>query len=169
MRKLNFLVSWVDFQEKPPCSRLLWEELSFSLGKFGLGWLSTSPHDNHCQRTANHCSRVGSQLLGTSSLSRDISSNGKHQGSAPPTHGFIGLYIIFLIDTGSPFTYLCHEAMEVLIGKDYHPPQSLYVKIHSERVIEARYQLQAEVRSLLEAALRVFTNCRLWSKKLLLS
>ncbi|OAJ44153.1 hypothetical protein BDEG_27419 [Batrachochytrium dendrobatidis JEL423] len=45
--------------------------------------------------------------------------------------------IIFLIDTGSPVTYLCHEAMEVLIGKDSHLPQSLYVKIHSEEAIEA--------------------------------
>ncbi|TPX47617.1 hypothetical protein CcCBS67573_g10238 [Chytriomyces confervae] len=44
--------------------------------------------------------------------------------------------IIFLIDTGSPVTYLCHEAMEALIGKDSHLPQSLYVKIHSEEAIE---------------------------------
>ena len=46
--------------------------------------------------------------------------------------------IIFLINTGSPVTYLCHEAMEALIGKDSHPPQTLYVKIHSEQTILAR-------------------------------
>jgi hypothetical protein len=45
--------------------------------------------------------------------------------------------IIFLINTGSPVTYLCHEAMEALIGKDSHVPPSLYVEIHSEKVIEA--------------------------------
>jgi hypothetical protein len=33
--------------------------------------------------------------------------------------------IIFLIDTGSPVTYLCQEAMESLIGKDSNLPQSL--------------------------------------------
>jgi hypothetical protein len=45
--------------------------------------------------------------------------------------------IIFLIDTGSPFTYLCQEAMEALIGKDSHVPPSLYVEIHGEKVNEA--------------------------------
>ncbi|KAJ3025494.1 UNVERIFIED_CONTAM: hypothetical protein HDU68_007089 [Siphonaria sp. JEL0065] len=45
--------------------------------------------------------------------------------------------IIFLIDTGSPVTYLCHEAMEALIGKDSHLPQALYVEIHNEKAIEA--------------------------------
>lgn len=44
--------------------------------------------------------------------------------------------IIFLIDTGSPVTYLCREAMESLIGKDSHLPQALYVEIHSEKAIE---------------------------------
>ena len=44
--------------------------------------------------------------------------------------------IIFLIDTGSPVTYICQEAMEALIGKDSHLPQALYVKIHSEKAIE---------------------------------
>ena len=43
--------------------------------------------------------------------------------------------IIFLIDTGSPSTYLCQEAMEALIGKDSHLPQSLWVRIHSEKAI----------------------------------
>ncbi|ORY53038.1 hypothetical protein BCR33DRAFT_711428 [Rhizoclosmatium globosum] len=45
--------------------------------------------------------------------------------------------IIFLIDTGSPVTYLGHEAMEALIGQDSHVPQSLYVNIHSENVVQA--------------------------------
>jgi hypothetical protein len=43
--------------------------------------------------------------------------------------------IIFLIDTGSPSTYLCQEAMEALIGKDSHLPQTLWVRIHSEKAI----------------------------------
>jgi hypothetical protein len=45
--------------------------------------------------------------------------------------------IIFLIDTGSPVTYLCQEAMEALIGKGSHLPQALYVEIHSEKAVEA--------------------------------
>jgi hypothetical protein len=44
--------------------------------------------------------------------------------------------IIFLIDTGSPVTYLCQEAMESLIGKDSNLPQTLFVKIHSEKAIQ---------------------------------
>jgi hypothetical protein len=43
--------------------------------------------------------------------------------------------IIFLVDTGSPVTYLCQEAMESLIGKDSHLPQTLFVKIHTEKAI----------------------------------
>ncbi|EGF81255.1 hypothetical protein BATDEDRAFT_33105 [Batrachochytrium dendrobatidis JAM81] len=43
--------------------------------------------------------------------------------------------IIFLIDTGSPTTFLCQEAMEALIGKDSHLPQSLWVEIQSEEAI----------------------------------
>jgi hypothetical protein len=44
--------------------------------------------------------------------------------------------IIFLIDTGSPSTYLCQEAMESLIGKDCNIPQTLFVEIHSEEAIQ---------------------------------
>ncbi|KAJ1340341.1 hypothetical protein BSLG_005043 [Batrachochytrium salamandrivorans] len=44
--------------------------------------------------------------------------------------------IIFLIDTGSPVTYICQEAMEALIGKDSPLPQAMYAKIHSEKAIE---------------------------------
>ena len=36
--------------------------------------------------------------------------------------------IIFLVDTGSPCTYLCQRAMESLIEKDSRLPQSLSVK-----------------------------------------
>ena len=43
--------------------------------------------------------------------------------------------IVFLIDTGSPVTYLCQEAMESLIGKDCNLPQTLFVKIHSGKAI----------------------------------
>jgi hypothetical protein len=43
--------------------------------------------------------------------------------------------IIFLIDTGSPSTYLCQEAMEALIGKDSQ--QTLWVRIHSKKPILA--------------------------------
>ena len=43
--------------------------------------------------------------------------------------------IVFLIDTGSPVTYLCQEAMESLIGKDCNLPQTLFVKIHSDKAI----------------------------------
>jgi hypothetical protein len=50
--------------------------------------------------------------------------------------------IIFLIKTGSPVTYLCHEAMEALIGKDSHVPPSLSVNIHSENQIEAHLSPQ---------------------------
>ncbi|KAK6098245.1 hypothetical protein MT418_002292 [Batrachochytrium dendrobatidis] len=44
--------------------------------------------------------------------------------------------IIFLVDTGSPVTYLCQEAMESLVGKDSNLPQTLFVKIHSEKAIQ---------------------------------
>ncbi|KAJ2989791.1 hypothetical protein HDV02_004772, partial [Globomyces sp. JEL0801] len=43
--------------------------------------------------------------------------------------------IIFLLDTGSPSTYLCQEAMEALIGKDSPLPQTLWVHIHSQEAI----------------------------------
>ena len=42
--------------------------------------------------------------------------------------------IVFLIDTGSPATYLCQEAMESLIGKDCNL-STLYVNIHSQKAI----------------------------------
>ena len=45
--------------------------------------------------------------------------------------------IIFLIDTGSPVTYLCHEAMEALIGKDSPLHETLWVRIHREKPILA--------------------------------
>jgi hypothetical protein len=44
--------------------------------------------------------------------------------------------IIFLIDTGSPFTYLCENAMETLIAKpNANIPQTLKVNIHSEKAL----------------------------------
>jgi hypothetical protein len=49
------------------------------------------------------------------------------------------LNIIFIINTASPYTYLCEEAMEALIGnKDSTVPKLLMVFIHSNRVVEAR-------------------------------
>lgn len=42
--------------------------------------------------------------------------------------------IIFLIDTGSTFTYLCQEVMEALIGRDSPLQQTLWVRIHSEKL-----------------------------------
>eukprot|EP00842_Homolaphlyctis_polyrhiza_P006949 jgi/Hompol1/843/HPOL_005441-RA len=45
--------------------------------------------------------------------------------------------IIFVIATSSPYTYLCQEAMEALVGKDSKLPKTLYVKIHREQVIQA--------------------------------
>ena len=44
--------------------------------------------------------------------------------------------IVFLIDTGSPVTYLCQAAMESLIGKGCNLPQTLFVEIHTEEVIQ---------------------------------
>ena len=44
--------------------------------------------------------------------------------------------IIFLIDTGSPVTYLCQEAMEALVGKDCNFPQTLFVEIHTEEAVQ---------------------------------
>ncbi|KAJ2994659.1 hypothetical protein HDV02_001398 [Globomyces sp. JEL0801] len=44
--------------------------------------------------------------------------------------------IIFVVNTGSPYTYLCQEAMESLVGKDCKLPQTLYVKIHTGQVIQ---------------------------------
>jgi hypothetical protein len=45
--------------------------------------------------------------------------------------------VIFLVDTGSPVTYLCQEAMEALTLKKYsNLPQTLFVKIHSEKAIQ---------------------------------
>lgn len=41
-----------------------------------------------------------------------------------------------MLNTGSPVTYLCQEAMESLIGKDSNLPQTLFVRIHSEKVIQ---------------------------------
>jgi hypothetical protein len=44
--------------------------------------------------------------------------------------------IIFMVDTGSPVSYLSASAMEALIGNPgSHIPQHLVVKIHSEIVI----------------------------------
>ncbi|KAI9096246.1 hypothetical protein DFS34DRAFT_160611 [Phlyctochytrium arcticum] len=45
--------------------------------------------------------------------------------------------VIFLIDTGSPSTYLCQAAMEAVIGKGSHLPQSVRVEIQSEKAIMA--------------------------------
>jgi hypothetical protein len=44
--------------------------------------------------------------------------------------------IIFLVDTGSPVTYLCQEAMESLIGKDSNLPETLFVEIHTDEAIQ---------------------------------
>ena len=44
--------------------------------------------------------------------------------------------IIFLIDTGSPVTYICQEAMEAMLEKDSYLPKVLYVKIQSGRSIQ---------------------------------
>ena len=43
--------------------------------------------------------------------------------------------IIFLVDTGSPVTYFCREAMESLIEKDCNIPETLFVRIQSEKAI----------------------------------
>jgi hypothetical protein len=43
--------------------------------------------------------------------------------------------VIFLVNTGSPYTYLCQEAIKSLIGSD-NLPQTLFIKIHSEQVIQ---------------------------------
>ena len=44
--------------------------------------------------------------------------------------------IVFLIDTGSHFTYICQEAMEALIGTESVVPERLSVQIHLENAIE---------------------------------
>ncbi|KAI3660563.1 hypothetical protein MP638_000103 [Amoeboaphelidium occidentale] len=43
--------------------------------------------------------------------------------------------IVFLVDTGSPVSYLSKEAMEALIGNRENMPSVLDVFIHSERAI----------------------------------
>jgi hypothetical protein len=44
--------------------------------------------------------------------------------------------IIFLIDTGSPVSYLSEQAFKTLLFPDSHIPQSINVMIQTERVIE---------------------------------
>lgn len=46
------------------------------------------------------------------------------------------LNIIFLLVTGSPVTYLSQEAMESLIGNESKLPETLFVKIHTEKAIQ---------------------------------
>jgi hypothetical protein len=44
--------------------------------------------------------------------------------------------IVFLVDTGSPVSYLSEKAMEILVGKSAnHIPQQLPVMVHSHKVI----------------------------------
>jgi hypothetical protein len=44
--------------------------------------------------------------------------------------------IIFLIDTGSPISYLSEQAFKALLPPDSHIPQSINVMIQTERVIQ---------------------------------
>jgi hypothetical protein len=48
----------------------------------------------------------------------------------------IAINIIFLIDTGSPVSYLSEKAMQVLLSENVHIPESVKVCIHTERVIQ---------------------------------
>ncbi|KAI3637544.1 hypothetical protein MIR68_004193 [Amoeboaphelidium protococcarum] len=44
--------------------------------------------------------------------------------------------IVFLVNTGSPVSYLSKRAMKALIGHGGNVPQMLYVQVHNERAIE---------------------------------
>ena len=50
------------------------------------------------------------------------------------SHKFLN--ILFLVDTGSPVSYLCDEAISALIGKDNALPKFINVFVQGDRVLE---------------------------------
>jgi hypothetical protein len=103
--------------------------------------------DITAQELLNIAESLGVEYLGKAEFPGTFPVNGKVKGmnkrlmvnlvcKRRSRNPAASVNIIFLIDTGSPVSYLSEQAFKALLPPDSHIPHSIDVMIQTERVIE---------------------------------